>query len=400
MQIVSSALIKDDPVHPVYFLEIDTNGKKYQTAQDFAIFPINSPETVGKLAELQGYNLDTTFVFRPTKQDVVPFPTPCTLRTALERYCDLTGIVHKDMLVLLEGYAQDPEDKRLLKELLELPLDKYQQKVTEPKLTILDILQRYRSIKCPFPEFVQIVGRIIPRYFTIASSNLREETRIHLCVAVLRETTEQMKQWTGLCTGYLETQCMKQVYFPLQAFLDDSKFRLPPESHPLIMITNGCGVAPFRGFIRELQYYATRKRYADHGPRYPEVYLFFGCQSRLKGFLFKEELEEALGHREDEVMEFEYRGAAQGQGVLSRLFCAFSRDQPQKIYIQQVVKHHSTFIHDLFFEKNGYVYLCGSEGMVGDVQRLLHDLAEQHYPGKDLMSQMIREKRIVQESWG
>lgn len=259
MRILSSNLVKDDPLHPVYFLEIDTCGIAYETAQDFAIFPVNSAEIVGKLASLQGYDLETSFVFRPGKQDVVPFPTPCTLRTALEKYCDLTGPVHKDMLAMLEGYATDPDDKKNLKELQELPLEKFEKKVTGPKLTILDILQRYKSIQCPFQELIQIVGRIIPRYFTIASSNLRESDRIHLCVAVLRETTEQMKQWTGLCTGYLEGQCQARIYPSLQVFLDDSKFRLPDPSHPLLMVTNGCGVAPFRGFLRELQYYAMRE---------------------------------------------------------------------------------------------------------------------------------------------
>jgi len=259
MRILSSQLVKDDPLHPVYFLEIDTGGVPYQTAQDFAIFPVNSADVVTKLAELQGYDLETTFAFRPAKQDVVPFPTPCTFRTALEKYCDLTGPVHKDILALLENYAEDSDDKKNLRELQDLPLDKFEKKVAAPKLTILDILQRYQSIKCPFPEFVQIVGRIIPRYFTIASSSLREADRIHLCVAVLRETTEQMKQWTGLCTGYLEAQCQARLYPALQVFLDDSKFHLPPPSSPLLMVTNGCGVAPFRGFLRELQYHATRR---------------------------------------------------------------------------------------------------------------------------------------------
>ena len=130
------------------------------------------------------------------------------------------------------------------------------------------------------------------------------------------------------------------------------------------------------------------------------MYLFFGCQSRMKGFLFREELEEALGHREDAVMEYEYRGKGQGTGVLTRLFCAFSRDQPQKIYIQQVIQHHSSFIADLFFTKQGYLYLCGSEGMVSDVQHILHKVAEERFPGRDMMTEMMREKRIVQESWG
>lgn len=120
----------------------------------------------------------------------------------------------------------------------------------------------------------------------------------------------------------------------------------------------------------------------------------------MKGFLFKEELEEALGQREDAVMEYEYRGGSPGSGVLSRLFCAFSRDQPQKIYIQQVIQHHSSFVADLFFTKQGYLYLCGSEGMVSDVQHLLHKVAQARFPDRDMMSEMMREKRIVQESWG
>ena len=327
MRIVRSQLLKDDPFRPVYFMELDCGGVAYTTAQDAAIFPQNSKLVVRRLAEIQGYELDTVFSFQPGKLDVVPFPTPCTVEHALTNYCDLTGPVRKDLISALVSYAQDENDRTRLLELLQLPLDLFEKRITSAKLSVLDILQRYPSVKCPFPEFVQIVDRIIPRYFTIASSNLCEPDRLHLCVAILKETTSQMKQWTGLCTGFLESQCVSTLYTDMRVMVDDSKFRVPPKGRPLVMVANGCGVAPFRGLVRELQ-----KR-GDCGP----AYLFFGCQSCNHGFLFKEEFEAALVPQTDALLKFEYRAGLQERGVLTRMFCAFSRDQPTKVYIQEAV---------------------------------------------------------------
>ena len=120
---------------------------------------------------------------------------------------------------------------------------------------------------------------------------------------------------------------------------------------PMIMIGPGTGVAPFRAFLQD-------RRADGHTGR---NWLFFGEQHAATDFYYRDEL---LGMRDD--------------GFLTRLDLAFSRDQRQKIYVQDRMVEHGAHLWR-WLQDGAHVYVCGDAlRMAKDVDATLVTIAQQH----------------------
>lgn len=120
---------------------------------------------------------------------------------------------------------------------------------------------------------------------------------------------------------------------------------------PMIMIGPGTGVAPFRGFLHE------RRARGDSGKNW----LFFGEQHAASDFYYRDELE-----------------AMQRDGLLNQLSLAFSRDQAEKIYVQDRIREQGA---DLWrwLQDGAYWYICGDASrMAKDVDQALRDVVCLH----------------------
>jgi sulfite reductase (NADPH) flavoprotein alpha-component len=153
-------------------------------------------------------------------------------------------------------------------------------------------------------------------------------------------------------------------------------FRVPQDGdRPMIMIGPGTGVAPFRGFLQE------RRARGDRGRNW----LFFGEQRRASDFYYQDEL---LGYQAD--------------GLLTQLSLAFSRDQAQKIYVQDRMREHGAELWR-WLQEGAAVYVCGDASrMAKDVDRALQDIVARHGgldgpAARDYMARMTREKRYLRD---
>jgi sulfite reductase (NADPH) flavoprotein alpha-component len=108
------------------------------------------------------------------------------------------------------------------------------------------------------------------------------------------------------------------------------------------MVGPGTGVAPFRAFVEH------RAALACSGKNW----LFFGDQHYTDDFLYQLEWQDHLK-----------------EGVLSRLDVAFSRDQPEKVYVQDRMLERSKEIYQ-WLEEGAHFYVCG------DATRMAHDVNE------------------------
>lgn len=258
LKLMNFKLLREDPMHPVYHIEVDCDGMAYAPAQDVALFPTNSDAQVTVLAGLQSYDLSHYLSFRSKLNDILPFPTPITVHDALARFCDINGKVGREIVERLSQYAQKEEEKEELKRIAGLGFSQFQKEVVQARVSVMTLLESFRSVKVPIGDFVQIVNRIQPRYFTISSSPKVHPHRFHLCVAVLKSTLPSGAVWTGHCTGYLEAVCTTSPLGQVRVLLAESRFKLPEKPAPVMMVGNGCGIAPFRAFAQELQYRAIR----------------------------------------------------------------------------------------------------------------------------------------------
>merc|ERR1719309_1152032 len=75
------------------------------------------------------------------------------------------------------------------------------------------------------------------------------------------------------------------------------------------------------------------------------MWLFYGCRHQSKDYILGDELEQF--HKD---------------GVLTQLRPAFSRDQKEKIYVQNRMSEVSAELYEDLIQKQGFFYLCGQAG--------------------------------------
>jgi sulfite reductase (NADPH) flavoprotein alpha-component len=203
----------------------------------------------------------------------------------------------------------------------------------------IDLLADFPGVVTEPQQLFHVLQRLVPRMYSIASSQRVHEDNVQVTVRVIRyESHGRIRQ--GVASGQLGERALVGATMPI--FLHaNANFRLPEDtSTPVIMIGPGTGVAPFRAFLEERQ--ATGQM--------GDNWLFFGDQREKLDFLYREQFQ-----------------AMHKDGVLTRLDTAFSRDQAHKVYVQDRMREHAA---DLFewLERGAYFYVCG------DVTRMAKDV--------------------------
>jgi sulfite reductase (NADPH) flavoprotein alpha-component len=195
---------------------------------------------------------------------------------------------------------------------------------------IIDVLLTYPRGAMSAQGFVGMLRRLQPRLYSIASSLQAHEEEVHLLVGLTRYDSHGRTR-EGVCSGYLCERLGEDE--PVRVYPSPNpSFRLPdnPDAR-IIMIGPGTGVAPFRAFVEERSALGSRGR----------NWLFFGDQHFGTDFLYQVEWQR--WHK---------------SGVLSRLDLAFSRDQPQKIYVQHRMQEHGRDLY-AWLQDGAHVYVCG-----------------------------------------
>jgi sulfite reductase (NADPH) flavoprotein alpha-component len=194
-------------------------------------------------------------------------------------------------------------------------------------------------------ELFNVLPRLAPRLYSIASSQAVHPDTVELTVRVVRYNTHGRTR-LGVASGQLGERAQVGAILPI--FLHSNQnFRLPEDSSaPAIMIGPGTGIAPFRAFLEE-------RRAKQHTGK---NWLVFGDQHHATDFLYEELWTEM-----------------QADGTLTRLDTAFSRDQANKIYVQDRLRENASELY-AWLERGAYFYVCGDAiRMAKDVEQALLD---------------------------
>ena len=218
--------------------------------------------------------------------------------------------------------------------------------IKEEKIDLIDVLNRYelQNTTVNFDAVLELLHSVAPRLYSISSSTEAHENEIHLTVSLdTFEIEEQQK--TGLCSQFLADF---EVNHSIEFYIHKNKnFKLPTDDEAIIMIGPGTGIAPFRSFL------AHRDATGSEGKNW----LFFGEQHFVSDFYYQTEIQEWLS-----------------TGVLQKLDTAFSRDQKEKIYVQNRVKEQAKEIFE-WIDNGAYLYVCGQKnGMSTDVENTLVEI--------------------------
>ncbi|ODU53110.1 assimilatory sulfite reductase (NADPH) flavoprotein subunit [Thermomonas sp. XSG] len=212
----------------------------------------------------------------------------------------------------------------------------------------------------------------VRRLYSIASSRKRVGDEAHLTLDVLRYHAHGFDH-LGAASGFLaalEEGAQLPVYIE-----PNERFRVPADaSRDIIMVGPGTGVAPFRGFVQE------RAETGASGRNW----LFFGARHFNTGFLYQTEWQDALQ-----------------KGELHRLELAFSRDQAERIHVQQRLREQGRDVFD-WLQGGAHLYVCGAIDMGKDVHAALLEIVREHGGGDaeaaaDYLSNLQREGRYSRD---
>jgi sulfite reductase (NADPH) flavoprotein alpha-component len=305
----------------------DASGFSYLPGDAIGVVPENDPNLALALAEATGLGADGSVVQKLRER----YDVTTLSRALVENYAKLTQRTDVKALAEQKAFADFSEDRQLV-DLFET----YAEKLTPEQLF---------SLLRPLP------GRL----YSVASSPKAHPGEAHLLVGAVRWASHG-KTRGGVASTYFADR--RKVGDPVRVYVKPNRhFRLPEDGNrPIIMIGAGTGVAPYRAFIEE------RVETGAGG----KSWLVFGERNYTNDFLYQTEWQEYLA-----------------EGALSRIDVAFSRDQPEKIYVQQRLWEAR---NDLlkWVDDGAHIYVCGDEkGMARDVDVMLARVLAEAARGDD-----------------
>jgi sulfite reductase (NADPH) flavoprotein alpha-component len=321
-----------------FVLNLAGSGLTYTPGDSLGAFGRNSPILVDEVISLLGFDAQTPV------QD--PKGQATTLRQSLLQDYTLNRANRKIMADLGERVPQGEQRNRLM-EIVDNSevLSEYIH-----SRDYVDILKEFEEARFESPEdFLSQLSPVVPRLYSIASSPQAHPGEVHLCIAVVRYETHGRAK-TGLVSGFFADHAELFVK-NIPVYVQESRtFRLPKDnSTDIIMCGPGTGIAPFRAFIEQ--------RVLDGASG--RNWLIFGEQHRATDFLYGGEFQDY-----------------QKKGKLHRLDLAFSRDQAQKIYVQNRMLENARELW-AWLQNGAYFYVCGdAKRMAKDVHKTLIEIAQ------------------------
>ena len=320
-------------------ISIEGSGFAYEAGDALAVVPENCPQYVADLLAQTGFGGEETVV-APTGESL-------PLSQALLKRLDVSSLSIK----VARAYAALADVEALAK----LVEDRESFKEYAWGRQLIDLLTDYPVSFESAQQLVDLLPKLSPRLYSISSSPNAHPGEVHITVGAVRYESHG-RQRKGVCSTFLAEHDGEA---PVGVYFHHTKtFKLPDSNElPVIMVGPGTGIAPFRAFLEER---SARKAGGKN-------WLFFGDQRASVDFLYQEEIESYFN-----------------DGLITRFDTAFSRDQEEKIYVQDRMREHAAELY-AWLEQGACFYVCGDASrMAKDVDQALHDIiAAQSGQGAD-----------------
>ena len=340
-----------------YEFDLEDSGLVYETGDALNVMPVNDDELVAKI-------LERLLV----SGDIILEGQEKSLTELLTFQYEISTPSRK-LIAAVEAQAKDEMFSHVVKNGDKEALADY----LWGKDT-LDLLNINSEIYFSALEFLALLKPLQHRAYSISSSPNKHPGSVHLTVASVR-WNDNGRDHLGVCSTFLADRIAQNG--KAGVFISPNKaFRIPSnDDAPMIMVGPGTGVAPFRAFLEERQIRGAKG----------QNWLFFGDQTRASDFIYEQELIEM-----------------QAAGVLTRLDLAFSRDQKEKVYVQNKMHEHGAELYQ-WLENGGYFYVCGdATRMAKDVDQALCDIIAAQGSlssdkAKEYVNNLKREKRYLRD---
>lgn len=359
--VASRLLSSPDSSKEICHYEISIVGSElnYEAGDALNVIPVNCPKLVADIIKAIGCAGDED---EPVNGELMP------LTQALGDYFEIK-LPGKELLNEIARRSGDQALNNLL------------ERGDKDKLAsylwgrdTLDLLLQFPNMQFSAAEFLALLKPLQHRAYSISSSGKANPDTVHLTISSVRYNSHH-RDHKGVCSTYLADLADENT--AVHCFFSPNKvFRVPENNDlPMIMVGPGTGIAPFRAFLQEREF---RKAKGIN-------WLFFGDRNADTDFIYKDELD-----------------AMQKSGLLTTLDLAFSRDQQEKIYVQDRMREKGVELFNLL-EQGAYFFVCGDAyRMAKDVDKALHEViatqgnlsAEQAI---EYVNQMKKDKRYVRD---
>jgi sulfite reductase (NADPH) flavoprotein alpha-component len=301
-------------------LSLAGSGIAYQPGDALMLVPENDPATVDAVLTAAGIAGDADLATRLRRElDVTTLS-----RATLETYQALRPQPALETLLSGDGWRGWLEGRQLV-----------------------DLLQAFPS-RLEALELERLLRPLPARAYSIASSPLAFPDEAHLLIGLVDYEAHGSRR-QGVASGHVAHRLAKGQEIGIY-LRPNRHFRLPEDgATPIVMIGPGTGVAPFRGFVQH------RREQGATG----KSWLFFGEQRFTHDFLYQLEWQDLVA-----------------EGALTRMDVAFSRDQPEKVYVQHRLWEHRAELWS-WLQDGAVLYLCGdATRMAKDVEATLARIAQ------------------------
>ena len=334
-------------------LSLDGSGIAYEPGDSVGILANNPPELVDAILKHSGF--DGT-------ESVTIKEGTFSLNEALSEHLEIT-VINRDVIQKYQEKAGNSELQKIIED----------EKLFDQFLyghDVLDLLEEF-----PFALSAQDLSDVLrafpARLYSISSSQAAVGDEVHITVATVRYFHKGRSRG-GACSTYLADRI--EVDSQVSVFIEKNPaFKLPEnEDTPVILIGAGTGVAPYRSFLQH------REANNQKG----KTWLFFGERRFHSDFLYQVEWQKLLK-----------------DGYLEKIDVAFSRDQEEKVYVQNRLIEKQKEVFE-WLEKGANIYLCGDmKQMARDVQKTLLQIFEteggmSEYKAQEYLKTLKKEKRF------
>jgi sulfite reductase alpha subunit-like flavoprotein len=307
-----------------------------------------------------------------------------------EQCLAINGVPKRYFFELLSKFAEDEEEKDQLQWFGSVSgASDFNRYCYRERRTFLEVMTDFKKTRPPLDYLLDLIPPILPRFFSISSSQLRFPTQVHITVSIVKFTTPYKKVRYGMCSSWLSrlTNVQKGIHVPI--WIRRGTLKFPPVEASVILVGPGTGMAPFRSLIQQrmMEAYKNNKLV---GP----TLFFFGNRYAKRDYLYQEEWDAYISNKQlAEKMPFQ-------------VITAFSRDQPHKIYVQHRIRQNTGLVWDMIQNKGAFIYIAGNaKQMPTDVWNAFQFVVEQESGvansevARQYLTRLEKMRRYQQETW-
>ncbi len=335
-------LNEDGSEKETFHIEINLEGSgiKYQAGDALGLVPLNDSKMVADILAATKLSGDELVEGKKLHELLLgEYDINSLTKPVVEAYAKLTDNAKVKELAAQKDISEYSYGRELIDMLVEFP---------------------HKNIKAD--ELVKLLRKLPHRLYSISSAQDAVGDEVHLTIATVRYQSNERKR-KGVASGFVADDL--KAGDKVKIFIKENKnFRLPENNNvPVIMVGPGTGIAPFRSFLQQ--------RDAENAKG--KSWLFFGEQRYLLDFFYQLELQEF-----------------KEKGILTNFDAAFSRDRPDKVYVQHKMLEKKKELYE-WLEQGAYFYVCGDEKrMAKDVDATLHRIiAEASGKGESFAAEYV-----------